>query len=211
METDHLIELLAQDSSTARSFRPVLITAVFYGIVIAATVFFTSIGFRPDIFEAVKSGRFLFKCVVTITLAVSAAVTALRLGRPSESLGRKGLALAVAPALMIVAALVELLIVPESRWMPRLIGHKSRFCLTLIPFLSVGPLACLLIALRQGAPSNPGLAGAVAGLAASGIAATLYAANCTDDSPLFVITWYPIAILTVTSVGYLMGQKLLRW
>ncbi len=61
------------------------------------------------------------------------------------------------------------------------------------------------------ASSSPGLAGAVAGLAASGIAATFYAANCTDDSALFVITWYPIAILIVTTAGYLIGSKLLRW
>jgi hypothetical protein len=65
--------------------------------------------------------------------------------------------------------------------------------------------------LRQGAPSSPSLAGAVAGLAASGIAATLYAAFCSDDSPLFVMTWYPIAILIVTMTGYLIGRKLLRW
>jgi hypothetical protein len=38
-------------------------------------------------------------------------------------------------------------------------------------------------------------------LAASGIAATFYAANCTDDSALFVITWYPIAILIVTTAA----------
>jgi len=95
--------------------------------------------------------------------------------------------------------------------MPRLIGHNARFCLTLIPLLSIGPLACLLTALRRGAPSNPGLAGSVAGLAASGIAATLYAAYCIDDSPLFVMTWYPIATLIVTMTGYLIGRKLLRW
>jgi hypothetical protein len=95
--------------------------------------------------------------------------------------------------------------------MPRLVGHNARFCLTLIPLLSIGPLACLLAALREGAPSNPGLAGAVAGLAASGIAATFYAANCTDDSALFVITWYPIATLIVATAGYLIGRKLLRW
>jgi hypothetical protein len=65
--------------------------------------------------------------------------------------------------------------------------------------------------LRQDAPSQPSLAGAVAGLAASGIAATFYAANCDDDSPLFVMTWYPIAIAIVASVGYLAGRKLLRW
>jgi hypothetical protein len=65
--------------------------------------------------------------------------------------------------------------------------------------------------LRQGAPSSPGLAGAIAGVAASGIAATFYAAHCTDDSPLFVMTWYLIATLIVTSAGYLIGRSLLRW
>jgi len=107
--------------------------------------------------------------------------------------------------------LIELLIVPASQWMPRLIGHNADRCLVLIPFLSIGPLACILIALRRGAPSSPGLTGAVAGLAASGIAATFYAANCRDDSPLFLVTWYPIAILMVTTIGYLIGRKLLNW
>lgn len=92
-----------------------------------------------------------------------------------------------------------------------MIGHNARFCLTLIPILAIGPLACIMLALRQGAPTNPGLAGAIAGLAASGIAATFYAANCTDDSPLFVMTWYPIATLIVTTAGFLIGRKALRW
>jgi hypothetical protein len=211
MKTDDLIELLAQDSSPPRPFRLVLIVAVVCGILITATIYFVGIGPRPDISEAVKTCRFLFKFVVTITLAVTATAAVFRLGRPGESLGRKGLALAAAPALMTAAALVELLMLPENQWMPRLIGQNARFCLTLIPFLSVGPLACLLFALRRGAPSNPGLAGAIAGLAASGIAATFYAANCVDDSPLFVITWYSIAALIVATAGYLIGRKLLTW
>ena len=60
----------------------------------------------------------------------------------------------------------------------------------LIPMLSVLPLAALLFALRQGAPSRPALTGAVAGLAATGIGATLYASHCMDDSPLFMAAWY---------------------
>ena len=35
--------------------------------------------------------------------------------------------------------------------------------------------------------------GALAGIAAGGIAAFLYAFHCTDDSPLFVTLWYTIA------------------
>jgi hypothetical protein len=210
VKTEDLIELLVKDLVPWR-FRSILAGAVAGGILIAAILFFVGIGFRPDISEAVNSNRFLFKFIVTVSLAVTAIWVTLSVGRPGGSLAHRGLALAIAPALLACAAMVELLVLPESQWMPHLIGHNARFCLTLIPLLSVGPLACLLAALREGAPSSPGLAGAVAGLAASGIAATFYAANCTDDSALFVITWYPIATLIVTTAGYLIGRKLLRW
>jgi hypothetical protein len=210
VKTDDLIELLLKDLTPWR-FRSILAAAVAGGIIIAALLFFVGIGFRPDISEAVKSNRFLFKFVMTVSLAVTAIWVTLSVGRPGGSLAHRGLALAIAPALLACAAVVELLVLPESQWMPRLVGHNARFCLTLIPLLSIGPLACLLAALREGAPSSPGVAGAVAGLGASGIAATFYAANCTDDSALFVITWYPIATLIVTTAGYLIGRKLLRW
>jgi hypothetical protein len=210
VKTDDLIELLVKDATPWR-FRSVLAAAIIGGILIAAILFFAGVGFRPDISEAVQSNRFLFKFVVTIALTVAAIRVTLSVGRPEGSLAHRGLALAIAPALLAGAAVVELLVLPESQWLPSLVGHNARFCLTLIPLLSIGPLTCLLVALRAGAPSSPGLAGAVAGLAASGIAATFYAANCTDDSALFVITWYPIAILIVTAVGYLSGKKLLRW
>jgi len=210
VKTDNLIELLVKDLAPWR-FRWILAGAVAGGILIAAMLFFAGIGFRPDISAAVKSTRFLFKFVVTVSLSVTAIWVTLSVGRPGGSLAHRGLALAVAPALLAGAAVLELLLLPESQWMPHLVGHNARFCLTLIPLLSIGPLACLMAALREGAPSSPGPAGAVAGLAASGIAATFYAANCTDDSALFVITWYPIATLIVTTAGYLIGRKLLRW
>jgi hypothetical protein len=210
VRTDDLIELLVKDSDPWR-FRSILAWAVAGGIVIVATVFFVGIGFRPDISEAVESNRFLFKFVVTVSLAITAIWVTLSVGRPGGSVGHRGLALAIAPALLACAAVVELLVLPESQWLPRLVGNNARFCLTLIPLLSIGPLACLLAALREGGASSPGPAGAVAGLAASGIAASFYAANCTDDSALFVITWYPIATLIVTTAGYLIGRKVLRW
>ena len=210
MKTDNLIELLVKDLVPWR-FRSILAGAVAGGIIIAALVFFVGIGVRPDISEAVKSNRFLFKFIVTVSLAVAAIWVTLSVGRPDGSLAHRGLALSIAPALLACAVVIELLVLPQSQWMPQLVGRNARLCLTLIPLLSIGPLACLLAALRAGAPSSPGLAGAVAGMAASGIAATFYAANCTDDSALFVMTWYPIATLIVTTAGYLIGRKLLRW
>jgi hypothetical protein len=211
VKTDDFIGLLAADSAPPWRLRAVLAAAIAGGAAIAAILLFATIGLRPDINEAVGSARFLFKFVVTLALAVTAAAALTRLGRPGMTLPAKGLLLAITPALLAVAVAVEMRVLPEAQWMPRLIGRNALDCLLLIPLLAIGPLACLLLALRQGAPSNPGLTGAVAGLAASGIAATFYAANCTDDSPLFMVTWYTIATLIVAAGGYLIGRRWLRW
>jgi len=45
---------------------------------------------------------------------------------------------------------------------------------------------------------------AAAGLVAGGLSAALYATHCTDDSPLFVATWYTIAIAAVTVLGAIL-------
>jgi len=42
-------------------------------------------------------------------------------------------------------------------------------------------------------------------------AAGLYATHCPDDSPLFVATWYVLAILVVMAVGAIAGSQFLRW
>jgi hypothetical protein len=69
----------------------------------------------------------------------------------------------------------------------------------------------VLIALRRGAPSSPGYAGAVAGLVSGGIAAALYALTCPDDSPLFIATWYSLAIAAVVAGTAWVGSRVLRW
>ena len=104
-----------------------------------------------------------------------------------------------------------MLSIPRTEWMTRLVGSNALNCMTLIPLLASAPLVIFITAMRSGAPADPGLGGAIAGLAASGIAAIFYATNCFDDSPLFVVTWYPLAIGSVTLSGYLAGRLLLRW
>ena len=95
--------------------------------------------------------------------------------------------------------------------MVRLIGSNAVNCMTLIPLLASGPLVIFITALKSGAPAHPGLSGAMAGLGAGTLAAVFYAMNCFDDSPLFVITWYPLALLAVVSTGYFAGLCFLRW
>lgn len=211
MKTNDLIGLLVEDTSKRWPLGRALAVALIGGVWIAGAIFSFGIQVRPDFGYAVGTPRFLFKFVVTITLAVSAIGLVGRIARPGVPAGLWRWAPLAAPALLAAAVIIELLLMPQSTWIDRLIGVNSRTCLTLIPLMAIGPLICLLLALRQGASRHPGAAGAIAGLIASGIAATFYASRCTDDSPLFVATWYPLATGLVVLIGYLAGSKMLRW
>ena len=105
----------------------------------------------------------------------------------------------------------DLAVVPAADWGTRMIGKNHWHCLALTPFLSIAPLVAALLAARHGATTRPALTGAVAGLAAAGVGATLYAMNCTDDSPLFVAVWYPLAVAIVAGLGALAGRRWLAW
>ncbi|MDK1490390.1 NrsF family protein [Sinorhizobium sp. 7-81] len=212
METHELIKALAADSRrTGVPMNAAWWGAVFAAVVIAATVFFVLLGPRSDIASAAQTLRFLFKFVVTITLAASAFALLRMLSRPDMDPRGPLRFLAIAPALILAGVLIELAVVPAETWSSRLVGTNSLVCLTFIPLIGIGPLALLLLALRHGAPSHPALAGAMAGLVAGGIAATLYASHCTDDSPLFVATWYTIAIAILALLGALAGRRVARW
>ena len=180
-------------------------------ILLAAAVFFATLGLRPDIAAAAETPRFLFKFVVTITLAASAFGLARALSRPEEHWRQVLPYLAAAPALLVLAAIAELAVLPADTWAATMIGRNSMVCLTYIPVIGIGPLAVFLLALRRGAPTRPALAGAAAGLLAGGIAATLYALQCTDDSPLFVATWYTIAIAGLALIGAGLAHRFARW
>jgi hypothetical protein len=93
----------------------------------------------------------------------------------------------------------------------RLVGHNSMLCMSAIPVLSLPILGAAMVGLRHGAPARPAAAGAIAGLLSAGAAATLYASHCTDDSPLFVATWYTLAAGIVAGLGALIGRRVLRY
>jgi hypothetical protein len=212
MDTNELIKALAADTRPpAASLSSVWWGAAGLAIALAAAVFFALLGPRPDIAAAAETPRFLFKFMLTITLAVSAFGVARALSRPGESWRKAVPYLAAAPALMAMAVIVEIIVLPPDTWSGKLVGANSIACLTYISLIGVGPLAIFLLAPRHGAPTRPAFAGAVAGLAAGGIAATFYVAQCTDDSPLFVATWYTIAIAGLALIGAAAADRFVRW
>ena len=212
MNTEQLIRTLAADRhGRAPSLAARFAAALAAGSMIAAVVFWLTLGPRPDIGAAAGTLPFIFKFVVTAAVAAAAAGLVLRLARPGAARGAWLLALLLGPALLGVGILLELFSVPPSGWWPRLVGSNSLLCLASIPLLAAPILAASFAVLRQGAATEPAIAGAVAGILAGSLGATLYAAHCVDDSPLFVATWYGLAIALVAGIGALLGSRLLRW
>lgn len=212
MKTEDLIAALAADGASVEP--PVsrrAAAALLLGAMIAAVLFAILIGPRPDWRAAVETVRFPFKFLPTILLAIGGIGGLVRLSRPGGRMGIFAAVLALAVGLLVGSVAVELAVVPADRWARLAIGHNAPHCLTLTPFLAIAPLGAALFAARHGATTRPALTGAVAGLAAAGVGATLYAMNCTDDSPLFVALWYPLAVAIVAAAGAYFGRRLLVW
>ncbi len=211
MNTSELINALSADSLMAPRPARALALALAPALAIAVMLFFATLGPRPQFFALLGDPRFLFKILLCDLLAVLSGALALSVFRPGR-VDRRALALlALPPLFLAIAVAAELLAIPSQQWLPRLVGRNSMVCLPSIPFLGLAPLAATLFALRNGAPQHPALAGAAAGLFAGAIGAALYATHCPDDSPLFVMVWYPLAIAFLTMLGAVLGARLLRW
>ena len=212
MDTDQLIRTLAADNGhRARPVGLALMLALLAAAPVSLLMFFTELGIRPDVMAAMRNPFFDLKFAVTLALAISAIAVSLHLSRPEASLRGFGWLL-LAPVGILAAAIGGEMMTPQRvPMMTRMLGKNSWVCMTAIPVLSLPLLAGALIGLRHGAPSRPAVVGALAGMLSAGLAATLYASHCTDDSPLFVAAWYTIAIALVTAIGGLVGAKWLKY
>ena len=208
MKTDDLIRALAGD--TVVEPRPKLrlvwlVPALATGLVLLLLTF----GPRPDLGTALRDPVSAMRLVLSLSLGGIALWAALRLARP-------GAAVALWPLAGVAGVAVGLWVAAYVATPPEALGMAVRGktmvgCLTTIPLLALLPTAVVLRALRQGAPTRPTLTGAVAGLAGGGFAAAIYALHCTEDSPLFYVTWYGLAILAVATVSAISAKWALRW
>jgi hypothetical protein len=211
VRTQDFISALVADHSRRRhtlNQRFVIMSAL--GMLAALCLYGVLLRPRQDVIASMASWQVAFKFLTALTLVMAAGFLALRQARPEPA---PGIRLVLGPVLVVLALGVaaELATLRPASWGPSLVGSNAIACLLLIPVMSFAPLAAALAALRHGAPSRPPLAGAVAGLFAGGLGAALYATHCTDDSPLFVIAWYGLAVAIVAAAGAALGSKVLRW
>jgi hypothetical protein len=212
MDTEQLIRTLAADNShRARPVSYALMLALLAAAPVSLLIFFAELGVRPDIMTAMKNPFFDLKFAVTLALAISAIAVALHLSRPEASLRGFGWYLLIPAGLLVAGISGEMMMPQRAPMMTRVIGNNSKYCTVAITAMSLPLLIAALFGLRHGAPSRPAISGAIAGLLSAGLAAALYASHCTDDSPLFVATWYTLAVALMAALGALMGSRMLKY
>lgn len=211
MRTDQLIEAMTADAGARQSDpRHGLWIAWASGGIATALLLLATIGVRIDLVPALATWRFDLKLFLVWGAVAAALADCRRCLRP-EARKMFGWPTVVLIGLVVLSVAVELFVTPRAQWGTRLIGSTNLFCLVAVPLLAIVPAITVFWAVKRGAPASPAMAGATAGRLAATTAAAVYALHCFDDSPLFVATWYSLAILSVSITGAILGRSILRW
>lgn len=209
MKTEDLLNMLTHDTLSDPGAGQVLARWIGPALALAVVALLATLGLRDGLLDALARPLVGLKLVLPLVLAGGALPLALEFARPGAK--PRSHWLWIVPVVALLAAAYAWVITPEGARMMAFTGKTITACLLSIPLLALPILGALLLALRHGAVLAPIRAGAVAGLAAGGLATAVYALHCIEDSPLFYATWYSLGILIVAALGALLGSRLLRW
>lgn len=213
MTTDDLIAALSRDLRPtprgAVGWR--LVAGVVGGALAAAVIVALTLGFRPDLTIVMQARAFWMKSGYTVSLALIALYAVARLARP-DAKRLDWLLLLMLPVLILAGiGATELSATPRTEWLAMWLGKTWTKCPGLVLMLAIPVFLGLLWSFRRLAPTRLRATGAVAGLAAGAVAATVYCLHCPEVSALFVLTWYSLGIGLAAAIGALLGPRLLRW
>jgi hypothetical protein len=209
-DTDTLIVRLATQAgappTAPADFAAVVTLAICASVLAAAAVVLVSSGARPDLASNILTWTFQAKVIGMMLIGIGALRLFNAAARPGAT-GRPFVCLAPGAMFMLVGALMDNSGVPLSG--PRLYSVPN--CVGTIVLASMPALMILLVALRSGTPTQLNKAGAICGLLAGSIGASVYTISCLNDGAVFVGVWYSVAITAVAILGAAVGPLALRW
>ncbi len=213
MKTDELIDMLGTNLEPVKGgqLRNTLIIALAVGAVAAFCLMLVTFGLPAAVLGGGYSGLRVLALAFTLGLATAGTSFLIRSARPGEP-GRKLLLLIGLPFFAILSAgLVALVLADPAAWGGMVFGPQWAACLICIPLFAFAPFASFVLALRRGAPTNLMRTGAIAGLVAGALGATVFAFHHSSGSIPFIALWYGGPILLCALVGAILGPRLLRW
>jgi hypothetical protein len=213
VKIDELIVQLARDAGPVRRLaRPPVRLARWTAAALPMTAFAVIvIGPRPDVWTAIGQPAFAGLAVATLAMAVLAATGAFGLSVPGAERSRLHRVVPLVAGGMWALALVVLLATGGDPVRRMLALPVHRLCLIEIAGLSVVPGWALVTMLRRAAPLRRTWSGALATLAAAGLAALATQFMCPIDDPAHHLLGHllPVALLSVC--GAILGRRWLNW
>jgi hypothetical protein len=177
-------------------------------MLVPLVLFWLAFGLRQDLAEAILRLPVQAKTILPLAVSLLATGLAIGSGRPGK---RVTLWLLVVPALAGLALVGLRLAESPDDVLSEFAGQTAVACMTSITLMSALPLWVAIRLFQHAAPTRPALTGALLGLAVGAGVASGYALHCTEDSPLFFMAWYVLAICVVAAAGATVGSRVLRW
>lgn len=213
MRTDELIGVLASNLEPVprgeASRR--MVQAMAAGLAGSLVLVWVLLGPRADMAEASRQGMFWLKLAFPLSVAVPVAMLAARVSRPGVPAGLMPLWILAPFAGVWAAAAILLAMAQPGAAAPMVLGRSWALCPVFVALASAPAMAAFLWAMKGLAPTQPALAGALAGLAAGGLGALAYSLHCDEMAEPFVAVWYSLGMAVPALAGAAVGPRLLRW
>ncbi len=213
MKTDDLISMLAREPASLPA--PALGAPVRAVLALAAGFSFAMmaawLGLNPALREDLALPMFWVKLGFVLSLAVSLGYALTRLGRPGRNAKPMFAAAGLFALLMFALGCFAAMTGERDETLNAVRGEWVYDCPVSIAALSIPLFIASFWAMRQFAPTQLTLAGAVAGLFSGAVAATVYSLHCTGYNAVYIALWYSVGVLIPGIVGAALGRWLLRW
>ena len=212
MKTNDLIALLASDTLQPQvPVRQQLLRKLLLGALVCGVLLLAVWGLNPQMDEMALHPAFLTKMLWLAALMVFSLYGLFRLARPGVGAGHTVWGIGLALLAMFSLGLVQLLQTDAAARTVQWMGGSWQVCSVSIAALALPILGALLWALRHLAPTRPVLTGAVAGVLAGSLAASIYSLHCPETSLTFFAVWYVAGMALATALGAVLGARCLRW
>jgi hypothetical protein len=212
MKTNDLIALLASDTlQPQKPVRQQLLRQLLLGAVVCGVLLLALFGLNPQMDQMAVHPAFITKMLWLTALMGFSLYGLFRLARPGLGAGHTLWGIGLALLAMFSLGLVQLLQTASGARTAQWMGGSWQVCSVSIVGLSLPILGAMLWALRQLAPTRPALTGAVAGMLAGSLAASIYSLHCPETSLTFFAVWYVGGMALATGLGALLGARWLRW
>jgi len=169
------------------------------------------IGIRPALVAGILEPLYLLASGLFLMLGIAASLTVIGMSRPHVGNTHIGWMWAVAMAALLPLTAVVMGLAREGNAFLQSQPVQGMNCLTNGSLLGLIVGAALTMWLRRGAPTSPGQAGLLTGIAAGSLGIFAYSLHCPFGDIYHIGLWHSMTVVVSAIAGRIIVPQLIRW